>query len=80
MIAYCGCPSSASFCDRFPYIGPRYARETIAETCSMRGTLATAIISQAGSLVTRAFFRRGARRSRHGAVRTPCRDPSGRRL
>ena len=37
MLAYCGRPSSASFCDRFPYIGPRYARETIAETCSMQG-------------------------------------------
>jgi hypothetical protein len=42
-------PSSASFCDRFPYIEPRYARETIAETCSMRVALATAIISQTGS-------------------------------
>jgi hypothetical protein len=49
MLAYCGRPSSASFCDRFPYIGPRYARETIAETCSMRVALATAIISQTGS-------------------------------
>jgi hypothetical protein len=49
MLAYCGRPSSASFCDRCPYIGPRYARETIAETCSMRGALATATISQAGS-------------------------------
>ena len=28
-------PASAAFCDRFPYIGPRYARETIAEICSM---------------------------------------------
>ena len=42
-------PSSASFCDRFPYIGPRYARETIAESCSMRVALATAIIGQTGS-------------------------------
>jgi hypothetical protein len=42
-------PSSAAFCDRFSYIGPRYARETIAETCSMRVALATAIISQTGS-------------------------------
>ena len=49
MLAYCGRPSSASFCDRFPYIGPRYARETIAETCSMRVALVTAIISQTGS-------------------------------
>jgi hypothetical protein len=49
MLAYCGRPSSASFCDRFPYIGARYARETIAETCSMRVALATAIIGQTGS-------------------------------
>jgi hypothetical protein len=28
-------PESASFCDRLPYIGPRYARQTIAETCSI---------------------------------------------
>jgi hypothetical protein len=50
MIAYCGRPSSASFCDRFPYIGPRYARETIAEICSTRVALATAIIGQTGSM------------------------------
>jgi hypothetical protein len=49
MIAYCGRPPSASFCDRFPYIGLGYARETIAESCSMWVALATAIISQAGS-------------------------------
>ena len=49
MLAYCGRPSSASFCDRFPSIEPCYARETIAETCSMRVALATAIISQTGS-------------------------------
>jgi hypothetical protein len=49
MITYCGRPPSASFCDRFPYIDPRYARETIAESCSMGGALATAIMSQAGS-------------------------------
>ena len=42
-------PASASFCDRFPYIGPRYARETIAEFCSMGGALVTAIISHTGS-------------------------------
>ena len=56
MLTYCGRPAPASFCDPFPYIDPRYARETIAEICSMRVTLATAIISQAGSLVSRAFF------------------------
>jgi len=48
----CVAPSSASFCDRFPYIGPRYARETIAESCSMRVALATAIISQTRSWVS----------------------------
>jgi hypothetical protein len=49
MITYCGRPPSASFCDPFPYIGPRYARETIAESCSTGAALATAIMSQAGS-------------------------------
>ena len=49
MLAYCGRPRSASFCDRFPYIDPRYARQTIAESCSIRVTLATAIMTQTGS-------------------------------
>ena len=49
MITYCGRPSSASFCDRFPYICVGYARETIAETCSIWVALATAIMSQPGS-------------------------------
>jgi len=49
MIAYCGRPSAAYFCDRFPYIEPSYARETIAESCSLRVALATAIMSQTGS-------------------------------
>jgi hypothetical protein len=49
MLTYCGRPRSASFCDHFPYIGPRYAREAIAESCSIRVALATAIISQTGS-------------------------------
>jgi hypothetical protein len=49
MITYCGRPPSASFCDPFPYIDPRYARETITESCSMWVALATAILSQAGS-------------------------------
>jgi hypothetical protein len=49
MLAYCGRPSSASFCDRFPYIDPRYAREAIAEICSSGVALATAIIGQSGS-------------------------------
>jgi hypothetical protein len=49
MLAYCGRPSSAAFCDPFPYIDPRYARETIAEIGSIRVALATAIISQTGS-------------------------------
>ena len=49
MLTYCGRPAPASFCDPFPYIDPRYAQETIAEICSLPVTLATAIISQAGS-------------------------------
>jgi hypothetical protein len=49
MIACCGRPAAASFCDRFPYIEHRYARETIAETCSLAVALATAIINQPGS-------------------------------
>ena len=49
MLAYCGRPSSAAFCDRFPYIDPRYARETIAERCSIWVALARAIIGQTGS-------------------------------
>jgi hypothetical protein len=49
MLAYCGRPRSASFCDRFPYIDPRYARQTIAESCSIWVALATAIISHTGS-------------------------------
>ena len=47
MLAYCGRPSSASFCD--PFLSPRYAREAIAESCSIWVALATAIISQTGS-------------------------------
>jgi hypothetical protein len=42
-------PDSASFCDRFPSIEPCYARETIAETCSVWVALATAIIGHTGS-------------------------------
>jgi hypothetical protein len=49
MLAYCGRPSSASFRDRFPYICVGYAREAIAESCSIWVALATAIISQTGS-------------------------------
>jgi Protein of unknown function (DUF3108) len=49
MLAYCGRPSSASFCDRFPSIDPCYARETIAETCSIWVALATAIIGHSDS-------------------------------
>jgi hypothetical protein len=49
MLAYCGRPPAASFGDRYSYIVPRYARVTIAETCSLGVALATAIISQTGS-------------------------------
>ena len=48
MLAYCGRPSSAAFCDPFPYVDPRYARETIAESYSIWVALATAIINQSG--------------------------------
>jgi hypothetical protein len=51
MLAYCGRPSSANFCDRFSYIGPRYAREAITEICSMSAALATAIIGHTGSAI-----------------------------
>jgi hypothetical protein len=51
MLAYCGRPGSADFCDPFPYIEPRYARETITEICSIRVALATAIINQPGSRI-----------------------------
>ena len=49
MLAYCGRPTAASFCDPFAYIGLNYARETIAKICSLRVALVTAIISQTGS-------------------------------
>jgi hypothetical protein len=49
MITYCGRLPAASSGDRFPYIDPRYARETIAAICSLGGALATAIIRQTGS-------------------------------
>jgi hypothetical protein len=49
MLAYCGRPPSAAFCDHFPYIGLGYAREAIAEICSMWVALATAIIGETGS-------------------------------
>src|SRR6185437_13071300 len=49
MLAYCGRPPTASFGDRYSYIVPRYARVTIAETCSRGVALVTAIISQTGS-------------------------------
>jgi hypothetical protein len=45
MCTYCGRRSSAYFSDRFAYIGLGYARETIAEICSMRDALATVHIS-----------------------------------
>jgi hypothetical protein len=49
MLACCGRPGSAGFCDPFPYICVGYARETIAETRSIWFALATAIIGQTGS-------------------------------
>jgi len=50
MLAYCGRPPAASCGDPFPFIEPRYARETIAAICSLGVALATAIITQTGSL------------------------------
>src|SRR5581483_540190 len=49
MLTYCERPAAAACCDPFPYIDPRYARETIAAICSLPAVLATAIISQTGS-------------------------------
>ena len=49
MLAYCGRPAAAAFGDPFPYIVPRYARETIAEIRSLGVALATAIMSQSAS-------------------------------
>jgi hypothetical protein len=49
MITYCGRPPAASFCDPFTYIVPRYARETIAEICSLGVALVTVLISQTDS-------------------------------
>ena len=49
MLTYCGRPAAASCRDPFPYIDPRYARETIAAICSLPVALATATIGQAGS-------------------------------
>ena len=54
MLAYCGRPPAASSGDRFPYIVPGYARETIAPRLirfgySLRVALATASITQTGS-------------------------------
>jgi hypothetical protein len=49
MLACCGRPSSAAFCDPFPYICIGYARETIAEIRSIWVALATAIIGQTDS-------------------------------
>ena len=42
-------PLAGIFLRSFPLHSPRYARETIAESGSMRVALATAIISQSGS-------------------------------
>jgi hypothetical protein len=42
-------PPSGIFRRSFPLHSPRYARETIAESCSLRVALATAIISQTHS-------------------------------
>ena len=56
MLAYCGHPSAASSGDRSSYIVPRYARVTIAGSCSLRGALATAIIGHTGSWLDYAAY------------------------
>jgi hypothetical protein len=57
MLAYCGRPRSAGFCDPFPYICVGYARETNrgklpGRAASTWVALATAIINQTGSLAS----------------------------
>jgi len=42
-------PASGTFRRSFPLHSPRYARETIAEICSLAGGLVTAIIIHTGS-------------------------------
>ena len=42
-------PLAGIFLRSFPLHSPRYARETIAESCSLPAALATAIMSQIGS-------------------------------
>jgi len=49
MIAYCGRPTAASFRDRCAYIVGAMPRGTIAEICSPRVGLVTALIGQTGS-------------------------------
>jgi hypothetical protein len=44
-------PLSGIFRRSFPLHSPRYARETIAEICSLGVTLVTAILSQTGSFI-----------------------------
>ena len=44
---------SGIFRRSFPLHSPRYARETIAEICSLGVALATAIISQTGSWISK---------------------------
>ncbi|HWW79540.1 MAG TPA: hypothetical protein VNY82_08070, partial [Steroidobacteraceae bacterium] len=46
---YCGRPSPGIFLRSFPLHSPRYARKTIAESCSSWVALATAIITHSGS-------------------------------
>jgi len=50
MIACCGRPTAASFRDPFADIACTMRRETIAEICSLWVALATALMSQAGSM------------------------------
>ncbi|HEY6928015.1 MAG TPA: alpha/beta hydrolase [Steroidobacteraceae bacterium] len=79
---------SGIFRRSFPLHSPRYARQTIAEICSLRAALATAIIGQTGSIASAALVVAGltyekAQESRdRGRYPAPGRfvDIGGRRL
>jgi len=49
MIAYCGRPTAASFCDPFAYIVVTMRAKPIAKICSLWVALATALLGQTGS-------------------------------
>src|SRR5215472_5352190 len=59
MLAYCGRPAAAAFCDPFPYIVPRASPGKRSHLVFIRlgrslgVALATAIMSQSGSMIVR---------------------------